>query len=135
MALQQRDLKRLLAFSSIENIGIILIALGLSMLLAHYGYAKLATLGLLAALYHIINHTLFKGLLFMGAGAILHSTGSRNMEIMGGLIHRMPWTAALFLVACIAISGFPPLNGFVSEWLIFQTSLMTPQLGNALFWA
>jgi len=135
LALQQNDLKRLLAYSSIENIGIILIGLGLGMLLAHFGHPTLAALGLIAALYHTINHALFKGLLFMGAGAVLHSTGTRNMESMGGLIHRMPWTAALFLVACISISALPPFNGFVSEWLTFQTALMAPQLGGALLTA
>ncbi|MDQ6969225.1 MAG: hydrogenase 4 subunit B [Mariprofundus sp.] len=135
MALQQHDLKRLLAYHSIENIGIILIALGLAMLLAEAEYPTLAALGLIAALYHTINHALFKGLLFMGAGAVLHSTGSRNMEAMGGLIHRMPWTAALFLVACISISALPPFNGFVSEWLIFQTALMAPQLDGTLLTA
>jgi hydrogenase-4 component B len=135
MALQQHDLKRLLAYHSIENIGIILIGLGLSMLLAHFGHPLLATLGLVAALYHTINHALFKGLLFMGAGAVLHSTGTRNMESMGGLIHRMPWTAVMFLVACLSISALPPLNGFVSEWLTFQTALMAPQLGGALLTA
>ncbi|MDX8387387.1 MAG: hydrogenase 4 subunit B [Ghiorsea sp.] len=135
MALQQHDLKRLLAYHSIENIGIILIGLGLGMLLAHFNHPMLAALGLIAALYHTINHALFKGLLFMGAGAVLHSTGTRNMEVMGGLIHRMPWTSALFLVACISISALPPFNGFVSEWLTFQTALMAPQLGGALLTA
>ncbi|MDX8408451.1 MAG: hydrogenase 4 subunit B [Mariprofundales bacterium] len=135
LALQQHDLKRLLAYHSIENIGIILIGLGLGMLLAHFGHPLLAALGLIAALYHTINHALFKGLLFMGAGAVLHSTGTRDMEQMGGLIHRMPWTAALFLVACISISALPPFNGFVSEWLTFQTALMAPQLGGALLTA
>ncbi len=135
LALQQHDLKRLLAYHSVENIGIILIGLGLSMLLAHFGHPMLAALGLIAGLYHTINHALFKGLLFMGAGAVLHSTGTRDMEQMGGLIHRMPWTAALFLVACISISALPPFNGFVSEWLTFQTALMAPQLGGALLTA
>jgi len=135
MALQQNDLKRLLAFSSIENIGIILIGLGLAMLLAHFGHPALAALSLIGALYHTINHALFKGLLFLGAGAVLHSTGSRNMEAMGGLIHRMPWTAVFFLVGCISISALPPFNGFVSEWLIFQTALMAPQLEGALLTA
>jgi len=134
-ALQQHDLKRLLAYHSVENIGIILIGLGLGMLLAHYGHPMLAALGLIAALYHCINHALFKGLLFMGAGAVLHSTGTRDMESMGGLIHRMPWTAALFLVACVSISALPPFNGFVSEWLTFQTALMAPQMGGALLTA
>jgi len=135
LALQQHDLKRLLAYHSIENIGIILIGLGLGMLLAHFGHPMLAALGLIAALYHTINHALFKGLLFMGAGAILHSTGSRDMESMGGLIHRMPWTAVFFLVACLSISALPPFNGFVSEWLTFQTALLAPQLGGALLTA
>ncbi|PIQ65113.1 MAG: hydrogenase 4 subunit B [Zetaproteobacteria bacterium CG11_big_fil_rev_8_21_14_0_20_59_439] len=135
LALQQNDVKRLLAYSSIENIGIILIGLGLGMLLARYGHPTLAALSLIAALYHSINHALFKGLLFMGAGAVLHSTGSRDMESMGGLIHRMPWTAVFFLAACLSISGLPPFNGFVSEWLIFQSALMAPQLGGALLTA
>jgi len=135
MALQQHDLKRLLAYHSIENIGIILIGLGLGMLLAHFGHPMLAALGLIAALYHSINHALFKGLLFMGAGAVLHATCSRDMESMGGLIHRMPWTAACFLVACLSISALPPFNGFVSEWLTFQTALLAPQLGGALLTA
>ncbi|TLS75797.1 hydrogenase 4 subunit B [Mariprofundus erugo] len=135
LAMQQSDLKRLLAYSSIENIGIILIGLGLAMLLARYDQPAMAALGLVAALYHTINHTLFKGLLFMGAGAVVHSTGTRNMEAMGGLIHRMPWTAALFLVACVSISALPPFNGFVSEWLTFQTALLAPQLGSAMLTA
>lgn len=134
-ALQQHDLKRLLAYHSIENIGIILIGLGLGMLLAHFSHPVLAALGLIAALYHSINHALFKGLLFMGAGAVLHSTGTRNMETMGGLIHRMPATALFFLVASVSISALPPFNGFVSEWLTFQTALMAPQLGGALLTA
>ncbi|EAU56061.1 hydrogenase 4 subunit B [Mariprofundus ferrooxydans] len=134
-ALQQHDLKRLLAYHSIENIGIILIGLGLGMLLAHFGHPLLAALGLIAGLYHTINHALFKGLLFMGAGAVLHVTGTRDMETMGGLIHRMPATALFFLVACVSISALPPFNGFVSEWLTFQTALMAPQLGGALLTA
>ncbi len=134
-ALQQHNLKRLLAYHSIENIGIILIGLGLAMLLAAFAHPLLAALGLIAALYHTINHAQFKGLLFMGAGAVLHSTGSRDMESMGALIHRMPVTAACFLVACISISALPPFNGFVSEWLTFQTALMAPQLGGAMLTA
>ncbi|MDX8401072.1 MAG: hydrogenase 4 subunit B [Mariprofundaceae bacterium] len=134
-ALQQHDLKRLLAWHSIENIGIILIGLGLGMLLAHFGHPMLAALGLVAGLYHTINHALFKGLLFMGAGAVLHGTGTRDMESMGGLIHRMPATAVFFLVASVSISALPPFNGFVSEWLTFQTALMSPQLGGALLTA
>jgi len=132
LALQQHDLKRLLAYHSVENIGIILIGLGLGMIFAYYGHPMLAALGLIAGLYHTINHALFKGLLFMGAGAVLHATGTRNMEEMGGLIHRMPVTAVVFLVACISISALPPFNGFVSEWLTFQTALLAPQLEGSL---
>jgi len=132
MALQQHDLKRLLAYHSVENIGIILIGLGLSMIFAFYGHPLMAGLGLVAALYHTINHALFKGLLFMGAGAILHSTGTRNMEKMGGLIHKLPVTSVFFLVACISISALPPFNGFISEWLTFQTALMAPNLEGTL---
>jgi len=128
LALQQHDLKRLLAYHSVENIGIIAIGLGLGMIFAHYDYPALAALGLVAALYHTLNHALFKGLLFMGAGAVLHSAHTRNMEQLGGLIRRMPRTAALFLVGCISISALPPFNGFVSEWLTFQAALMAPQL-------
>jgi len=132
LALQQHDLKRLLAYHSVENIGIILIGLGLGMIFAHYGHPELAALGLIAGLYHTINHALFKGLLFMGAGAVLHATGTRNMEAMGGLIYRMPLTAVVFLVACISISALPPFNGFVSEWLTFQTALLAPKLEGSL---
>lgn len=128
LALQQHDLKRLLAYHSVENIGIIAIGLGLGMIFAYYDYPTLAALGLVAALYHTLNHALFKGLLFMGAGAVLHSAHSRNMEQLGGLIQRMPRTAVLFLIGCISISALPPFNGFVSEWLTFQAALMAPQL-------
>ncbi|MDQ6959999.1 MAG: proton-conducting transporter membrane subunit, partial [Mariprofundaceae bacterium] len=132
LALQQHDLKRLLAYHSVENIGIILIGLGLGMIFAYYGHPVLAALGLIAGLYHTINHALFKGLLFMGAGAVLNATGTRNMEEMGGLIHRMPVTAIVFLVACVSISALPPFNGFVSEWLTFQTALLAPKLEGSL---
>jgi len=132
LALQQHDLKRLLAYHSVENIGIILIGLGLGMIFTYYGHPVLAALGLIAGLYHTINHALFKGLLFMGAGAVLNATGTRNMEEMGGLIHRMPVTAIVFLVACVSISALPPFNGFVSEWLTFQTALLAPQLEGSL---
>jgi len=127
-ALMQSDLKRLLAYSSSENIGIILIGMGLSIIFAAFDLPVLSALALTAALYHTINHAMFKGLLFMGAGAVLHATGERNMEEMGGLIHRMPWTAFLFLIACVSISALPPFNGFVSEWLTFQAFLLSPAL-------
>ncbi|MBI5741984.1 MAG: hydrogenase 4 subunit B [Nitrospirae bacterium] len=131
-ALMQHDLKRLLAYHSVENIGIILIGIGLSMIFTSYHMPLLAALGLIAGLYHTLNHAMFKGLLFMGAGAVLHATHERNMEEMGGLIHRMPWTAALFLIGCVSISALPPFNGFVSEWLTFQAFLLSPALPNQL---
>src|SRR5450830_1257710 len=98
------------------------------MIFAAFQLPTLAALALIAALYHTLNHAMFKGLLFMGAGAVLHATHERNMEEMGGLIHRLPWTAPLFLVGCVSISALPPFNGFVSEWLTFQAFLLSPQL-------
>ncbi|MBI2355510.1 MAG: hydrogenase 4 subunit B [Deltaproteobacteria bacterium] len=127
-ALMQHDLKRLLAYHSVENIGIILIGLGLAMIFTSFHLPLLASLALIAALYHTLNHAMFKGLLFMGAGAVLHATHERNMEEMGGLIHRMPWTSALFLIGCVSIAALPPFNGFVSEWLTFQAFLFSPAL-------
>jgi hydrogenase-4 component B len=122
-ALMEHDLKRLLAYHSIENIGIILMGLGAALIFVHTGHPLLATLGLIAGLYHTINHASFKGLIFLGAGAVLHATHTRNMEEMGGLIKRMPRTAFFFLIGAVAISALPPLNGFVSEWLTYQTLL------------
>ncbi|HEX9052211.1 MAG TPA: proton-conducting transporter membrane subunit [Anaeromyxobacter sp.] len=125
LALQQHDLKRLLAFHSVENVGIILIGGGLAMLLAGgRGPPALAALALAAALLHTLNHAAFKGLLFLGAGSVLARTGVRNMEELGGLARRMPWTAWLFLLGAVAISALPPLNGFVSEWMTFQGLLL-----------
>jgi formate hydrogenlyase subunit 3/multisubunit Na+/H+ antiporter MnhD subunit len=131
-ALMQHDLKRLLAYHSVENIGIILIGIGLAMIFTSFYIPVLAALALTAGLYHTLNHAMFKGLLFMGAGAVLHATHERNMEEMGGLIHKMPWTAALFLIGCISISALPPFNGFVSEWLTFQAFLLSPSLHSPL---
>jgi len=131
-ALMQHDLKRLLAYHSVENIGIILIGIGLAMIFRSFEMPLLAALALIAGLYHTMNHAMFKGLLFMGAGAVLHATKERNMEEMGGLIHHMPWTAALFLIGCISISALPPFNGFVSEWLTFQAFLLSPALPSPL---
>jgi hydrogenase-4 component B len=127
-ALMQHDLKRLLAYHTVENIGIIYIGLGLALAFQanHVGWA--ASLALTAALFHVFNHSLFKSLLFFGAGAVLTATGERDMEHLGGLIHRMPLTAFAFLVGCVAISALPPLNGFVSEWLTFQAILQSPDL-------
>ncbi len=124
-ALQQHDLKRLLAFHSVENIGIILIGVGLAMILWRQDGVSgaLATVALTAALLHTVNHAAFKGLLFLGAGSVLCRTHIRNIEELGGLARRMPWTAGLFLLGAVAISALPPLNGFVSEWLTFQALL------------
>jgi hydrogenase-4 component B len=122
-ALMQHDLKRLLAYHSIENIGIILMGFGASLMFLHTNHPLLATLALIAGLYHTINHAVFKGLLFLGAGAVLHATHTRDMEHMGGLAKRMPQTAFCFLIGAVAISALPPLNGFVSEWLTYQSLL------------
>ncbi|MGO9485232.1 MAG: hydrogenase 4 subunit B [Rhodomicrobium sp.] len=127
-ALMQHDLKRLLAYHTVENIGIIFIGLGLSLAFQAHGMAFAAALALTAALLHVFNHSVFKSLLFFGAGAVQTATGVRDMEHLGGLIHRMPQTAFVFLVGCVAISALPPLNGFVSEWLTFQAILLSPQL-------
>ena len=127
-ALMQHDLKRLLAYHSVENIGIILIGFGLSLIYLGTGHPVLAVLGLVAALYHTLNHAIFKALLFLGAGAVLRESGLRDLEKMGGLIRVMPYTAFFFLVGALAISALPPLNGFVSEWLTFQAALLSPAL-------
>ncbi|MFZ2508651.1 MAG: proton-conducting transporter membrane subunit, partial [Steroidobacteraceae bacterium] len=127
-ALMQHDLKRLLAYHTVENIGIIFIGLGLALAFSANGLPAAAALALTAALFHAFNHSVFKSLLFFGAGAVLAGTGERDMERLGGLIHRMPKTAFAFLVGCIAISALPPLNGFVSEWLTFQAILQSPEL-------
>src|SRR6476659_4230608 len=127
-ALMQHDLKRLLAYHTVENIGIIFIGLGLALAFKAYGMADAAALALTAGLLHVFNHSVFTSLLFFGAGAVLNATCERDMEHLGGLIHRMPQTAFAFLVGCVAISALPPLNGFVSEWLTFQAILLSPQL-------
>lgn len=127
-AMLERDLKGLLAYSTIENIGIIFIGIGLSLAFHINGLQAGAALALTAALFHALNHTVFKSLLFTGAGSVVQATGSRDLETMGGLIHRMPKTAFVVLVGCVAISGLPPLNGFVSEWLTFQAILLRPDL-------
>jgi len=122
-ALIEKDLKRLLAYSTIENVGIIFIGFGASLVFSALAKPNLAALALIASLAHIANHALFKSLLFLAAGSVLHGTGTRNMERMGGLLRAMPATAALFLIGAIAISGLPPLNGFVSEWFTYQALL------------
>jgi hydrogenase-4 component B len=133
-ALMEHDLKRLLAYHSIENIGIILMGLGAALMFLHTGHPALATLALIAGLYHTINHALFKALLFLGAGAVLHSTHTRNMEELGGLIKRMPKTAFFFLIGAVAISALPPLNGFISEWLTYQALLQGFGTTASLVW-
>jgi formate hydrogenlyase subunit 3/multisubunit Na+/H+ antiporter MnhD subunit len=127
-ALMQNDLKRVLAYSTIENVGFIFVALGLALAFQSAALPAAAALAMTAALLHVFNHTLFKSLLFCGAGAVLHGTGERDLEKLGGLIHRMPATALFFLVGSAAIAALPPLNGFVSEWLTLQSILLSPGL-------
>jgi formate hydrogenlyase subunit 3/multisubunit Na+/H+ antiporter MnhD subunit len=122
-ALAQHDLKRLLAYHSVENIGIIAMGIGLGLIGVTLGAPLLALLGFAGALLHVINHALFKGLLFLGAGAVYHATGTRDIDSLGGLLKRMPATGVAFLVGAAAISGLPPLNGFVSEFLVFSGAL------------
>jgi hydrogenase-4 component B len=124
-ALMEHDLKSLLAFHSVENIGIILLGIGAGMIFQTYGLKELASLGLIAGLYHTINHAMFKALLFLGAGSLLYATHTRNMEEYGGLLRRMPWTGAFFLIGAISIAALPPTNGFVSEWLVFQSLFLS----------
>lgn len=134
-ALMQHDLKRLLAYHSVENIGIIYIGLGLSMIFYATQHMEIAALALIAALYHCLNHALFKSLLFFGAGAVLQQSRQHDMEKMGGLIRKMPVTAVCFLVGCVSISALPPFNGFVSEWLTFQAALQGPLLKSGILGA
>jgi len=124
----QTDMKRLLAWSSIENLGIVFGAIGLGIVFRGVGMNSLAALALIAALYHSLNHAFMKSLLFLGTGAVLHSTGERNLGRLGGLIHRMPWVAWLTLVGALAMAGLPPLNGFVSEWLLLQAFLFAHEV-------
>ncbi|MDR3438553.1 hydrogenase 4 subunit B [Telmatospirillum sp.] len=129
-ALMQRDLKTLLAYSTVENVGIIFIALGLALAFRDHGEIALSALSLVAALYHVVNHALFKSLLFLGSGAILQATGERNLDKLGGLLNRMPITGFTFLIGACAISALPPLNGFVSEWLVFQSLFKGPTVAH-----
>ncbi|MFH1495371.1 MAG: hydrogenase 4 subunit B [Pseudomonadota bacterium] len=124
----QSDMKRLLAYSSIENIGILIAGIGLAILFHANHQDQVAALALVATLYHALNHSFFKSLLFLGTGSVLHATGERNMGKLGGLIHKMPWVALLVLIGMLAISGLPPLNGFVSEWLLLQSFLLAPAM-------
>lgn len=118
-ALAQRDLKRRLAYSSVENVGLIALGVGLGLLGESYGNALVSFFGYSGALLHVLNHGLMKGLLFQGAGSVIHGTGSRSIDSLGGLSRKMPTTALSFLVGCVAICGLPPLNGFIGEWLIY----------------
>ncbi len=129
-ALKEYDLKRMLAYSSIENIGIILIGIGLYVIFALTGLQAIATLSLIGSLFHAFNHSLFKSLLFMTTGSVINATGTKNIEEMGGIIKRMPKTAFLFLIGAVSISALPPLNGFVSELMIFQTLFLSVSLAN-----
>lgn len=124
----QTDMKRLLAYSSIENIGLIVVGMGLTLTFKAFNMPLLAALALTATLYHCINHAFFKSLLFLATGSVLHATHERNLGKLGGLIHRMPWVAWLALVGVLASAGLPPLNGFVSEWLLLQSFLFTAGL-------
>ncbi|HTX06780.1 MAG TPA: hydrogenase 4 subunit B [Steroidobacteraceae bacterium] len=127
----QTDMKRLLAYSSIENVGLIFIGIGLGIVFFGVGMPALAALALLATLYHSLNHAAMKSLLFLGTGSVLHATGQRNLGRLGGLIHRMPWVAALTLIGALALAGLPPLNGFVSEWLLLQSFLFADEIPRA----
>jgi len=123
-ALMEHDIKRLLAYHSVENIGIILLGMGASMMFMSNGLYSLATIALTAGLYHTLNHAVFKGLLFLGAGSVMHGTHTKNMEDMGGLIKTMPYTGFFFLVGSVSICALPPCSGFVGEWLSFQSLLL-----------
>jgi hydrogenase-4 component B len=127
----QTDMKRLLAYSSIENVGLIFIGIGLGVVFFGVGMPALAALALLATLYHSLNHAAMKSLLFLGTGSVLHATGQRNLGRLGGLIHRMPWVAGLTLIGALALAGLPPLNGFVSEWLLLQSFLFADEIPRA----
>ncbi len=127
-AMMESDIKRALAYSTIENIGVIFAALGLALAFDTSGMKAAAVLAFSAALFHIFNHMMFKSLLFMGAGSVLNATGQRDLDGLGGLIHRMPTTSFLVLIGVTAISALPPLNGFASEWLVFQSVLKSPEL-------
>jgi len=122
-AAAQTDMKRLLAFSSIENVGLLFTGLGLALVFHAAGMNAPAALALIAVLYHAVNHSFMKSLLFVGTGAVLHATGQRNLGKLGGLMRRMPWVAWPTLIGALAIAGLPPLNGFVSEWLLLQAFL------------
>lgn len=132
LAIAQHDIKRLLAYHSVENIGIIALGLGLALLGRSYDQPVLVVLGLSGCLLHVVNHGLFKSLLFLSAGSVIHAVGSREIDRLGGLLKRQPWTGVLFLGAAVAISGLPPFNGFVSEWLIYLGALQPLKLSTSV---
>lgn len=132
-ALKEHDIKAMLAYSSIENIGIIFTAIGLSVIFSAYNLPELALISLLAALFHALNHALFKSLLFLTAGSVVHAAHTRDIEHMGGLVHRMPYTAVLFFIGALAIAALPPLNGFASEVLIFISFFSSVAVADPLF--
>ena len=131
-ALAEHDIKKLLAYHSVENIGIILLGVGIGFMGVSMDQPVLAALGLMAGLYHLVNHAMFKGLLFLGAGSVLYSTGTRNMQILGGLGKVMPITGICFLLGSLAISAIPPLNGFVSEWFTYQSMFTAAMAGDTV---
>ncbi|WP_395701251.1 hydrogenase 4 subunit B [Aquabacterium sp.] len=124
----QTDMKRLLAYSSIENMGLLFVGMGLALIFSGYGMAPMAALALTAMLYHVASHAFFKSLLFLGTGSVLHATAERSLGKLGGLIHSMPWVGWFTLLGVLASAGLPPLGGFVSEWLLLQSFLFTPGL-------
>src|SRR6185503_15403154 len=126
----QVDMKRLLAYSSIENIGLLFAAIGLAILFSAFDMKPMAALALTAALYHVVSHAFFKSLLFVGTGAVLHATSERSLGKLGGLIRYMPWVAWACLIGVLASAGLPPFGGFVSEWLLLQSFLFAPELPN-----
>ncbi len=126
----ENDLKAMLAHSSIENIGIVTVGLGAGLIFTTYGKPALAGIAFIAAFYHMINHSVYKALLFLGAGTVDERTGTRDLNKLGGLIRRMPWTGACFLTGALSIAAMPPFNGFVSEWLTLQTMLRSAELSS-----
>lgn len=131
-AFGKTDQKRMLAYSSIENIGLMFMGIGIALIFITKGLPVLASMALMAVLYHLVNHALFKSLLFMGAGAVLMVTHTKNMNLLGGLIKRMPWTALFMLIGSLSIAAMPPMNGFVSEWMLFQSIFTLGFFGNSI---
>ncbi|HEY9199851.1 MAG TPA: hydrogenase 4 subunit B [Gammaproteobacteria bacterium] len=131
-AMQQNDLKKLLAYSSIENVGVIFVGLGMALVFIGTGHKGLGAIALVASLFHAFNHALFKSLLFLGAGNIIQRTHEQNIDRMGGLLLRLPHTGVFFLIGSMSIAALPPFNGFASEWLIFQAALQAVALDNGV---